>query len=59
MVFIVALPCSCTPMVQAAPVLDTFAKGRSAGARIFRVIERVPEIDPEVSLCDYLLSPAL
>jgi hypothetical protein len=38
----------CTPPLQAAPVLETFAKGRSAGARIFRVIERVPEIDPEV-----------
>ncbi len=32
---------------QAAPVFETFNKGCVAGAQIFRVIDRVPPIDPE------------
>lgn len=33
--------------LQAAPNLQYFAKGRTAGARMFRVINRVPAIDVE------------
>ncbi len=32
---------------QAAPIFETFSKGCAAAANIFRVIDRVPAIDPE------------
>ncbi|KAL6754343.1 MDR-like ABC transporter [Haematococcus lacustris] len=32
---------------QAAPVLEVFAKGRVAGGKLYAVINRIPEIDPD------------
>jgi len=32
---------------QAAPVLSTFIKGRTAGAQLFAIINRVPQIDAD------------
>ncbi|KAJ9525056.1 hypothetical protein QJQ45_017385, partial [Haematococcus lacustris] len=33
--------------LQAAPVLEVFAKGRVAGGKLYAVINRIPEIDPD------------
>ncbi|KAL6755759.1 MDR-like ABC transporter [Haematococcus lacustris] len=32
---------------QASPVLEVFAKGRVAGGKLYAVINRIPEIDPD------------
>lgn len=41
-----SIPSSLTPS-QAAPVMSNFSKGRSAGAQLWAIINRVPEIDPD------------